>query len=93
MFDATFGIQATSEVTFRKEVLAGKGKSQSVQTLSVVVPATSGIPTFDDTDPQAYYSAANALAGVLVAGHGVTATVTNQVTGGAMTISVANPAS
>ena len=31
-FDATFGLQATDAVTLHKEVVVGKGKSQTVQT-------------------------------------------------------------
>ena len=48
--------------------------------------------TFSDADPDAYFSSTNPLGGVKVAGHGVTATVTSQVTGGTMTVDVTNPA-
>jgi immune inhibitor A len=92
VFDATFGLQSTDSVTFKKEVLAGHGPSQTVQTLEATVPSSAGIPTFDDTIADAYWSADYPFSSVLVAGHGVTATVTSQVTGGPMTITVDNPA-
>ncbi|MEU5529704.1 immune inhibitor A domain-containing protein [Micromonospora chersina] len=89
-FDATFGIQPVPEMCLHKEVLAGSGKSQTVQLLNACAPANAGIPTFDDSDPAAYYSTANPQNSVKVAGHGVTATVTAQ-SGNVLTVSVVNP--
>ncbi|MEV4539887.1 immune inhibitor A domain-containing protein [Asanoa sp. NPDC049518] len=90
-FDATFGTQAVPELCLHKEVLVGKGGSQTVQTLAACAPANAGKPTFDDSDPAAYYSTANPQNSVKVAGHGVTATVTAQ-TGNMLTVDVTNPA-
>jgi immune inhibitor A len=89
--DAAFGLQATDAATFRKEVLTGTGKSQTVQTLSVTAGPSSAIPTFNDTNTKAYWSAELPLSSIYVAGHGVIATVTGQTTGGQMTITVTNP--
>jgi immune inhibitor A len=90
-FDATFGLQATDAVSLHKEVVVGNGPNQTVQTLAATAPSVPGIPTFTDAVPGAYYDASNPLGSVLVAGHGVTVTVTNQVTGGDMTVDVTNP--
>ena len=93
-FDATFGLQPFDAVSLHKEILVGKGKSQTVQSVAAV-GTTAGEArqaTFSDADPNAFFSSTNPLGGVYVAGHGVTATVTSQVTGGAMTVDVANPA-
>jgi immune inhibitor A len=91
-FDATFGLQPTDATTFRKEIIAGKGQSQSVQTLEATVPSSPGIPTFTDSDPDAYWSADYPLSSIKVAGWGVIATVTSQTTGGPLTINVTDPA-
>jgi immune inhibitor A len=91
-FDATFGLQATDAVALHKEVVVGKGKSQTIEWVAAEAPSNPGIPTFDDSDEDAYWSAANPLSSVLVAGHGVTVTVTSQVTGGPLTVTVTNPA-
>jgi immune inhibitor A len=90
-FDATFGLQATDAVVLHKEVVVGKGKAATIQTLEASAPSNPGIPTFNDTDVDAYWSADNPLSSTLVAGHGVTVTVTSQTAGGSMTITVANP--
>jgi immune inhibitor A len=93
-FDATFGLKPFDAVSLHKEILVGKGKSQTVQSVAAV-GTTAGEArqaTFSDADPNAFFSSTNPLGGVYVAGHGVTATVTSQVTGGAMTVDVANPA-
>jgi immune inhibitor A len=90
-FDSTFGLQATDAVSLHKEVLVGKGKAQHVESVAATAPSAPGIPTFDDTNPNAYYDATNPLGSVMVAGHGVTVTVTSQVTGGDMTVTVTNP--
>jgi immune inhibitor A len=90
-FDATFGLQDVPKMCLHKEVLAGKGKSQTVATVEACAEANAGIPTFNDSDPAAYYSTANPQNSVKVAGHGVTATVTAQ-SGNVLTVSVTNPA-
>jgi immune inhibitor A len=90
-FDATFGLQATDDVTLHKEVLVGNGKNQTVEQVGAPAPSNPGIPTFDDTDTDAYWSEDNPLSSTLVAGHGVRVTVTGQTTGGTLTIDVSNP--
>jgi immune inhibitor A len=90
-FDATFGLQDVPKMCLHKEVLAGKGKSQTVATVEACADANAGIPTFNDSDPAAYYSTANPQNSVKVAGRGVTATVTAQ-SGNVLTVSVTNPA-
>ncbi|MDI1461921.1 immune inhibitor A [Catellatospora sp. KI3] len=58
-FDATFGLQKTDAVTFHRNDMV------------LNVPSKPGIPTFDDSDPNRYWSAANPLNSVKVAGDGV----------------------
>jgi immune inhibitor A len=91
-FDATFGLQATDAVALHKEVKVGNGPSATVQTLTASAPSNPGIATFDDSVADAYWSSANPLSSALVAGHGVKITVTSQVTNGALTVTVNNPA-
>jgi immune inhibitor A len=91
-FDATFGLQATDPVALHKEVVVGTGSKATVQTLTASAPSNQGIPTFDDSIADAYWSAANPLSSALVAGHGVRITVTSQVTNGVLTVTVNNPA-
>jgi immune inhibitor A len=88
-FDATFGLQATDPVCLHKEVLEGK-KNPLVTTVAACAPSVPGIATFDDTNPDAYYSTAAPQNSVRVAGVGVKATVTSQ-TGGFLTVNVHNP--
>jgi immune inhibitor A len=57
-FDATFGQEATDSVTFHHNGVATKVKSQKA------------IPTFDDTDPNRYWSSLNPMASTKVAGWG-----------------------
>ncbi|MEU1971290.1 immune inhibitor A domain-containing protein [Microbacterium sp. NPDC019599] len=90
-FDATFGLQQTDTVVLHKEVIVGKGSKQTIQTLGAAAPTGQQIATFDDTDVDAYFSSTNPLGGVKVAGHGVTATVTDQNTEGTLTVTVNNP--
>ena len=90
-FDATFGLGTNPEPCLHKEVLVGKGKKATVQTLEACAPARNQLATFDDTDPYAYWSAANPQNSVKVAGVGVKATVTEN-SGGFLTVEVANPA-
>jgi immune inhibitor A len=90
-FDATFGLQTTDAVTLHKDVVVGKGKTQHVESVGATAPASAGIPTFDDTDEDAYWTDENPSNSTLVAGQGVTVTVTSQNTGGTMTIDVNDP--
>ncbi len=90
-FDATFGLEATDETCLHKEAVTGKGKEQTVTTLAACAPSVPGIPVFDDSNPDAYYSTANPQGSVKVAGHGVKITVTGDA-GDDLTISVVNPA-
>jgi len=90
-FDATFGLEATDDTCLHKEALSGKGQQQTVVTLAACAPSNPGIPVFDDTDPNAYYSTADQQNSVKVAGHGTRVTVTGDA-GDDLTISVANPA-
>jgi immune inhibitor A len=90
-FDATFGTQAVPEMCLHKEVLTGDKKSPTVELLAACAAANAGIPTFDDSNPTAYYSDVNPQNSVKVAGHGVKATVTAE-SGNVLTVSVVNPA-
>jgi immune inhibitor A len=72
-------------------VLVGHGKNQTVEVVDAPAPSNAGIPTFDDSDEDAYWSEDNPLSSTLVAGHGVAVTVTAQTSGGTMTIDVSNP--
>ena len=58
-FDATFGQEATDAVTFHRNGVA------------TVVPSQPAIPTFDDSDPNRYWSVLNPMASTKVAGAGV----------------------
>ncbi len=89
-FDATFATRPVPQMCLHKEVLVGNGKAQTVETVAACAPASAGIPTFNDSDPTAYYSTANPQNSVKVAGHGVVATVTAQ-SGNILTVSVVNP--
>jgi len=62
-FDATFGLEATDPVTFHRNGVA------------VDVPSQPAIPTFDDSDPDRYWSAANPWNSTKVAGSGTRITV------------------
>ena len=93
-YDATFGLQAIDEVALHKEIVVGKGKSQTVESVAAVVGdgSTRQQPaTFTDAVKDAFFSPLNPLAGVYVAGHGVSVTVTGQNPGGTMTVDVTNP--
>lgn len=65
-FDATFGKQRTDEVTFHRNGLAE------------TVPSSTGIATFDDSDPDRYWSADNPWSSTKVAGSGTRITVKAQ---------------
>lgn len=69
-FDATFGQEATDAVTFHRNGVP------------TTVPSQPAIPTFDDSDPNAYWSAKNPWASTKVAGSGTTMTVTHTRDGG-----------
>jgi immune inhibitor A len=91
-FDATFDLVGVPKTCLHKEVLVGNGQDQHVETVEAC-PAEAdrvALPTFDDTNPLAYFSDLNPLNGVIVAGHGVTATVTGH-DGKALLVSVDNP--
>jgi immune inhibitor A len=90
-FDATFGLQATDAVALHKEVTVGTGKNATVQTVTASAPSNAGIPTFSDSVVDRYFSSANPLSSAYVAGHGVTMTVTSQVTNGTLGVTVTNP--
>jgi immune inhibitor A len=64
-FDATFGQEATDKVTFHRDGIAA------------VVPSQRAIPTFDDKNPDRYWSALNPLASTKVAGSGTKISVLN----------------
>ncbi len=62
-FDATFGQEKTDRVTFHRNGVA------------VTVPSSRAIPTFDDTNPNRYWTADNPWNSVKVAGTGTKITV------------------
>ena len=69
-FDATFGQEATDAVTFHRNGIP------------TAVPSSPAIPTFDDSDPNRYWSSANPWASTKVAGSGTTMTVSKTTDGG-----------
>ena len=69
-FDATFGQEATDAVTFHRKGVA------------LDVPSQPAIATFDDRDPNRYWSATNPWSSVKVAGTGTSMTVTKTRDGG-----------
>jgi immune inhibitor A len=76
-WDATFGQEATDKVTFHRNGVAA------------VVPSQRAIPTFDDKDPDRYWSALNPLASTKVAGTGTRISVLDTSRNGdQMTVSV-----
>jgi immune inhibitor A len=90
-FDATFGLEATDSVCLHKQVLGGTKQNPTVQNVAACAPSNPGIPTFDDSVPTRYWSSADPMNSVKVAGHGVRVTVTGD-RGSDLTISVVNPA-
>ncbi len=68
-WDATFGLHKTDKVTFHRNGTP------------VTVGPQPAIPTFDDSDPNRYWSAANPLSSVKVAGQGVKIKVTSDIEG------------
>jgi immune inhibitor A len=89
-FDATFGLEATDNTCLHKEVLVGK-KNPTIQTVAACKASSPGIPVFDDTNPEAYWSSTNPQNSVKVNGHGVKVTVTSDA-GSDLVINVVNPA-
>ena len=79
-FDATFGKEATDPISLHRETAAG------MTTLNV--PSRPGIAVFDDSNPNAYYDAANPQGSVVVAGTGTKITVVQSNPKGMMTIKV-----
>ena len=69
-FDATFGQEATDAVTFHRNGVP------------TVVGSQPAIPTFDDTDPNRYWSALNPMASTKVAGSGTKISVVGTSTNG-----------
>jgi immune inhibitor A len=69
-FDATFGQEATDAVTFHRNGVAA------------VVPSQPAIPTFDDTNPDRYWSVDNPWASTKVAGSGTKISVLSTSTDG-----------
>ena len=84
-FDATFGTPSDGVCLHRQVV----EKNQPV-TEKACAPADSGVSTFADLDPNAYYSTKNPLGSVKVAGHGVVAKATPK--GADIVVEVTNPA-
>ncbi|WP_230686433.1 immune inhibitor A domain-containing protein [Catellatospora vulcania] len=68
-WDSVFGLQKTDAVTFHRNGVP------------LTVPASNGIATFDDSDPNRYWSAANPWGSVKVAGNGVKISVWLELTG------------
>lgn len=91
-FDAAFGLNPLDQVSLHKEVTVGKGKNATVETLAASSTPGTQKSTFSDAETHAFYDESNPLAGVIVAGHGVSIEVLSQVTGGTMSVSVSNPA-
>ena len=79
-YDATFGLEPTDPISLHRETEAG------MTTLNV--PSQAAVPVFDDSDPNAYYDAANPLGSVKVAGTGTQIRVVQSNRNGMMTIQV-----
>lgn len=82
-YDATFGLGQYPKLCLPTETATGL--------VTPCAPAGAQSPTFDDSNPNAYYSTALPYHSVQVAGHGVTATVTGQNADGSIVVSVTNP--
>jgi immune inhibitor A len=90
-FDATFGLQQTDPVCLHKQVPTDNKGGWT--TLAACQDAKPGIATFDDTNPNAYWTADNPWNSTKVAGVGVKATVLSEdAATGNITVSVTNPA-
>jgi len=75
VFDATFGQEATQAVTFHRNGVA------------TVVPSQPAIPTFDDKNPNRYWSVRNPMSSTKVAGTGTKISVLSTI-GEQMAVSV-----
>ena len=89
--DGTFGLQASESVCLHKQVVTGKGQSQTIVPVEACSPGGAGIATFDDTLVSTWWSDTNPQNSVKVAAAGVKVTVTGD-RGTDLTISVVNPA-
>jgi immune inhibitor A len=87
-FDATFGLEKTQPITLSKEIQKGK----KVQVVIADVPASTAIPAFDDSKPNAYWNGANPSKSVKVAGYGVRIVVTEQSADGRQLTVAVRPA-
>ena len=90
-FDAAFGQGTNPETCLHKEVMVGKGKNEAPQQVAACAPERKQQATFDDSNPLAYWSAADPQNSVKVAGAGVKATVTGG-SNGFLTVDIVNPA-
>jgi immune inhibitor A len=104
-FDATFGLQDVPAgptldpetggtlpcAGLHKQVLVGHGPSQAIEYLCAWPAQLTAIPQFADTGVDAYWDSTNPQNSTKTAASGVTILVTEQNTGGTMTISVNNP--
>ena len=79
-FDATFGLGTTDPISLHRETAAG------MTTLDV--PSLPAVPVFDDSDPLAYWDAANPMGSVKVAGTGTKIRVIQSNRNGFMTVQV-----
>ncbi len=79
-FDSTFGVERTDPISLHRETAAGMTTLQ--------VPAQAPVSTFNDSDPERYYDAANPMGSVKVAGVGVTIKVVQSNSTGKMTVQV-----
>ena len=87
-FDSTFGLETTDALSLSRQVAGNKPGSYTTQT--VKAPARKMVPTFDDSNPLAYYDTSNPTASVKVAGVGVKASVVSQ-SADSITVRVSNP--
>ena len=87
-FDSTFGLQRTDRTVLHRQV--GKGSSSNWSTQTLTAASRAMVATFDDSKEKQYWSPANPMASVKVAGVGVKATVLKQ-TDDTITVRVQNP--
>ena len=82
-FDSTFGLEQTDPIMLHDVSPTQWGNKSS----TLKMAERDGIATFDDSDPNGYWDAANPGGSVQVAGLGVTISVVRQ-SGGTMTVKV-----
>jgi immune inhibitor A len=75
--DGTFSTQPTDGVCLHKQVLGGTKKVPTVTSVEACAPKGLVSTVFDDTNPNAYWSADNPLNSVQVNGHGVKVSITS----------------